>query len=154
MNCQAACAPELAAPVSVRKKSTKSVGDRSEAAVLSALIRKGFLISIPFGENHRYDLIADDGQRLIRIQVKTGHLRKGSVRYNCFSSHAHRRPGSATTRPYFGEVEYIGVFCPENEKVYLVPVSEVRATYSHLRVDPTGNGQSRRIRWAAKFELA
>jgi cupin superfamily acireductone dioxygenase involved in methionine salvage len=37
------------------------------------------LVSIPFGENHRYDLIADDGERLLRIPVKTGRLR-GAVK--------------------------------------------------------------------------
>jgi hypothetical protein len=61
------------------KRDTKSIGDLSEAMVIAVLVRHGYLISIPFGENHRYDLIADDGERLLRIQVKTGRLRRGGA---------------------------------------------------------------------------
>ncbi len=46
------------------RRDTKSVGDRSELEVMGALIRNGYRIALPFGENHRYDLIADDGERL------------------------------------------------------------------------------------------
>ncbi len=76
------------------RRDTKSVGDRSELEVMGALIRNGYRIALSFGENHRYDLIADDGERLFRIQVKTGRLRKGAIRMICRSTHAHRRkPG-------------------------------------------------------------
>jgi hypothetical protein len=122
--------------------------------VIAALIRHGYLVSIPFGENHRYDLIADNGERLLRIQVKTGRNRGGVIKYMCCSSHQHRRSGPAASRPYFGEIEYLAVFCPETGKVYLVPESELVATLSHLRIAPTLNRQARNIRWAAEFELA
>ena len=34
---------------------------------MAALIRYGYLISIPYGENHRYDLLADDGTSIARV---------------------------------------------------------------------------------------
>jgi hypothetical protein len=34
---------------------TKRVGDISELRVMCDLVAAGFLVSIPFGENHRYD---------------------------------------------------------------------------------------------------
>jgi hypothetical protein len=52
------------------KRNTKAVGDLSEIMVIAALIRHGYLVSIPFGENHRYDLIADNGERLLRIRLR------------------------------------------------------------------------------------
>lgn len=42
------------------------------------LRKAGYLISIPFGEDHRYDIIAEKDDRFYRVQVKTGRLRKGS----------------------------------------------------------------------------
>jgi len=45
------------------KRNTKRIGDISEAAVIWALVRMGYNISIPFGENHRYDVLIDDGIR-------------------------------------------------------------------------------------------
>jgi len=55
-----------------QRRDTKSIGDRSEAMVLAALVRNGYQCSIPFGENRRYDILADDGERIHRVQVKTG----------------------------------------------------------------------------------
>ena len=132
------------------KRDTKSVGDRSEAIVLAELVKKGYLVSIPFGENQRYDLIIDDGTRLSRVQVKTGRLRGGVIVYNCSSSHAHRR-GAA--RPYFGEIEYLAVYCPDTKKVYMLPEQELTATNAHLRLSPTRNNMVKSVRWASEFEL-
>jgi hypothetical protein len=136
-----------------QKRDTKSVGDRSEAVVLSALVRAGYLVSIPFGENHRYDLIADDGSRLLRIQVKTGRLRNGSIFFPCSSTHQHRRSGPTATRAYFGQIDTLAVYCPETGKVYMLPESELVRTAGTLRVAPTMNRQKRNIRWAQRFEL-
>jgi hypothetical protein len=143
-----------ALPPTTEKRDTKAIGDRSEAVVLAALVERGYLVAIPFGENHRYDLIADDGKRLMRIQVKSGRLRGGAIRFSCCSTHQHRRNGPTASRPYFGQIDFLAVSCPETGKVYLIPESETVATKGHLRVAPTANRQARRIRWAATFELA
>lgn len=142
-------------PAQAERRNTKAVGDRSELEVMGALIRNGYRIALPFGENHRYDLIADDGERLYRVQVKTGRLRKGAIRVACHRSHAHRRkPGERAIRSYRGEVDYLAVYCPETKKVYLLPESELVDSFGHLRVNPAKNRQSRKIRWAWQFELA
>jgi hypothetical protein len=135
------------------RRDTKSIGDRSEAMVLAALVRNGYRCSIPFGENHRYDILADNGERIYRIQVKTGRYRNGVVSVNCCSSHQHRRNGPTSTRPYFGEVDFIGFYCPWNQKVYLLPECEFVRSTAHLRILPTANRQNKMIRWAAEFEL-
>jgi hypothetical protein len=142
----------LAEPV---RRDTKSVGDRSELEVMGALMRNGYRISLPFGENHRYDLIADDGEQLFRVQVKTGRLRNGAIRMTCCSSHFHRRKsGERSMHSYRGEVDFLAVYCPETKKVYLLPESELVETHGHLRVTPTKNRQIRNVRWARQFELA
>ena len=118
---------------------------------MAALIRHGYLISIPYGENHRYDLLADDGASIARVQVKTGRLLPtGAITFNCYSSHRHR---GAPGRPYFGEVEYVAVYCPQLHKVYLIPEADLVATAGYLRVTPPANGQTKRIRWASRYEL-
>jgi PD-(D/E)XK endonuclease len=47
----------------------KDVGDRSQLAIMFALRRAGFGLLVPFGENTRYDLVIDDGERLSRFAV-------------------------------------------------------------------------------------
>jgi hypothetical protein len=92
------------------KRNTKRVGDISELRVMCDLVRAGYLVSIPFGENHRYDLIIEKDFVLSRVQVKTGRLRNGAVIFNCYSSHSHR--GGPTCRVYTGQVEFFGIFVP------------------------------------------
>ena len=132
------------------KRDTKTKGDISEAMVLAALVRNGYLVSKPFGENQRYDLIADDGERLHRVQVKTGRLRGGVILYGCVSTHGHR---GSKNRSYHGEVDYIGVYCPDTEKVYLVPETHFTRSLGSLRVDAPRNNVVKTVRWARHFEL-
>ena len=83
-----------------QKRNTKAIGDLSELEVALALVRAGYLVSKPLGDSHRYDLIIDDGERLARVQVKTGRLYGEVVKFNCSSSHSHR--GGVASRAYHG----------------------------------------------------
>jgi hypothetical protein len=53
----------------------KDIGDRSTLAIMLALRERGYGVYVAFGENTRADLAIDDGQRLLRVQCKTGRLR-------------------------------------------------------------------------------
>jgi hypothetical protein len=143
-------APYLS-PKSHAKRNTKRVGDISELHVALALAKAGYMVLRPIGENQRYDFVIDDGVTLSRVQVKTGRLLGDVIRYANSSSHAHR--GVNGSRPYFGQIEFLAVFCPQNQKVYLLPEQELTATFAHLRLSPPKNNMSKGIRWAAKFEL-
>ena len=64
----------------------KTIGDRTTLAVLLALREVGYSTLVPFGENTRYDLVIDDGEKLYRVQCKTGRLRNGAVKFATCSS--------------------------------------------------------------------
>jgi hypothetical protein len=132
----------------------KAIGDRSTLAVMLALHDAGYVVSLPFGENTRYDLVIDDGARFRRVQCKTGRLRSGAVRFRTSSSYAHHPNPKITSRNYLGEVDFFAVYCPETGGVYLVPVADVPLGHSgSLRINPTRNGQKRRIRMADDYEV-
>jgi hypothetical protein len=102
----------------------KAIGDRTTLAIIAGLNAAGFLVTVPFGENTRYDLVIDDGTRLLRVQCKTGRLRKGAVAFNTCSSYAHHQNPQVIKRSYEGEIDLFGVYCPETEDVYLVPIED------------------------------
>jgi hypothetical protein len=132
----------------------KSIGDRSTLIIMLALRELGRAVYLPFGENTRCDLIIDDGIELARVQCKTGRLRRGAIRFNACSSYAHHAAPRNTTRDYQGEVDFFAVYCPETCGVYLIPIDQVPLKrQGALRVDPARNGQRRRIRLAADFEI-
>jgi hypothetical protein len=132
----------------------KDIGDRTTLAVTLALRETGFGVLIPFGENTRYDLVIDDGEKFSRVQCKTGRLRKGAVRFAVCSCYGHHlRPGDAR-RDYRGQVDYFGVYCPETTTVYLVPIEDLPVrSQAALRVEPTRNGQKYNIRPAVDYEI-
>lgn len=135
----------------VSKRDTKSIGDLSEVMAIAALTKAGYAIAVPLGENHRYDLVIDDGCALWRVQVKTGRLRKGAVLFNCYSSHQHRNGPSC--RSYSGEIDYFAVYSPELETTYLVPIKDLAALCGALRVASPRNGQKKSVRWAERYAL-
>jgi hypothetical protein len=132
----------------------KDVGDRTTLAVMLALRDAGYAISVPFGENTRYDLIIDNGVRLARVQCKTGRLRLGAIRFATCSCYGHHlRPGQSR-RDYVGHVDFFAVHCPETSGVYLVPIGDISVrVQAALRVETPKNGQRKRIRYASEYEL-
>jgi PD-(D/E)XK endonuclease len=60
----------------------------------------------------------------------------------------------AYTRPYDSDqIDLFLIYCAETDRVYAVDVDEATSSQGALRVDPTANGQAKRIRWAADHEL-
>src|SRR3982750_360455 len=94
------------------------VGQRSEAIVLAALVRRGHRVLVPFGTNHRYDFALDLGARFVRVQCKTGRLRGGVIRFQARSTRSNTQ--GFQCRSYSGEIDVFAVYCPENGRVYAV----------------------------------
>ena len=51
--------------------NTKRYGNIGEAMAISLFVKHGIPIAIPFGDNEKYDLIAEFNGKLNKIQVKT-----------------------------------------------------------------------------------
>jgi len=129
---------------------TNSVGNLSEAKILAALVEAGYVVAKPFGEGHKYDYIIDDGVSLLRLQCKTGRLKNGCVAFNAYSVAGN---SNGKRQGYRGSADLFGVYCPDNQQVYLVPVAEVGIGGTLLRVEETLNKQQKRIRWAKDYNL-
>jgi PD-(D/E)XK endonuclease len=133
----------------------KEIGDRSMLAAMLGLKAAGYTLVVPFGENTRYDLVIDDGKALVRVQCKTGRLRDGAIVFAVTSTYGHHRNPATARRTYNGEIDFFAVYCPETAGVYLVPITDVPTrSIARLRVVPTRNGQEKRIRHAADYEIA
>lgn len=132
--------------------NSKDVGNISEAMVLAALLKRGEKVLMPFGDNLRYDIALDRDGELVRIQCKTGKLENEVIIFSTRS--VYTQSGRTITQDYVGGADFFGVFCPDNEKVYLIPVSEVGKCEATLRVVPTKHGQTKKIRMATDYEIS
>ena len=130
--------------------NSKTVGERTEGIVLAELLKAGYVVLLPFGDNQRYDLVIEVEGQFKRIQCKTARLAQGVLRFKTCSSYAHRGRGQ---RGYRGEADLFGVYAPAIKKVYLVPVDAVGESEATLRLEPAKNGQARGVRMAQDFEI-
>jgi PD-(D/E)XK endonuclease len=128
------------------------VGERSEAIIFAELVKRGHRVLIPYGDNHRYDLVIDVGGRFLRAQCMTGRLRQGVIRFATSSTRANTVRAYQT--PYNrDEIELFPIYCRDTDRVYAVDIDEAASFVSGLRVDPAANGQAKGIRWAVDHEL-
>lgn len=128
---------------------TNSKGNLSESKVLTAYIQAGFLVSVPFGNGAPYDFIVDVGERLLKVQVKTGRLRNGCILFPTQRYSGHTGKG----RNYGeGEFDVFAIYCPDNEQIYVLPLAG-NPTQGSLRCYETKNNQQQKIRWAKDYEF-
>lgn len=131
-------------------RDTTSRGDISELSVAAALALAGKKLLRPISSATRYDLAIDNQDGTVtRVQCKTGRLRDGRIEFRVASVSGH----TTDNKPYLGQIDAFGVFCPENRAVYLIPMSAVEhcGTLATLRVSPARNGQKLRVRFATDF---
>src|SRR5438105_7224457 len=125
-----------------------TTGKIGEAVILAALVKLGKHVLLPWAED-RSDLALDDGGDLVRIQCKTGHIRDGCVCFKTAITDARRPLGDGG---YAGQIDAFAAYCPQIERVCLVPIAAVQTTIgARFRVEPAKNGQTRNIRWARDF---
>jgi len=129
--------------------NTKAKGEISEGHVISHLLKRGYVVSIPFGNNQRYDLVMDDGERLWRAQVKTARLKGGCVVFNC-SNNGY----NGVRKTYHGQIDLFLAYCPDIDRVYRVPIEKATSTEMMLRIEPAKpRGPKTTIKWASDYEM-
>ena len=133
-------------------ENSTTIGTRTEGRVLAVLLQLGKSVLLPFGEGARYDLAYDEDGRLVRVQCKTAVLRNGCVVFNTRSS---ARNGEE--RHYGGDADLFGVYCPELDSTYLVPVEDMGRSKGYLRVIVPRNNwgmTSGTVRMADKYKVS
>ena len=106
---------------------------------------------IPFGVNHRYDLVLDLGEKFVRVQCKTARIEGSCVKFSCQSVRSNTK--NTLSRDYRGDADLFVAYCPQNDRVYAVPVEDAGRTQIMLRLSPPANNQRLGVRWAADYEL-
>jgi len=103
-------------------------------------------VLVPYGENNRYDLVAENDGKFIRIQVKYVTPKSGALYVNCRSSNNWSvLPDTAD------QIDVIAVFNPRDSETSYVPVAQMRKGAMQLRLDPPKNKQQASVRYARAF---
>jgi hypothetical protein len=134
--------------------SLKKKGDMAELRVAADLVQRGCKLSIPFGEDCDYDLIADYEGRLHRVQVKFSKS-DGRVITVRTRSHSLTKGKIRRTKIYTSKtVDWIAVYDTTTDRCYYVPswmLGTAGRSDLTLRLIPARNGQLRLIRRAEDY---
>jgi len=138
-------------PTDTTDMTSKEKGDMSEGAILGELVKKSYTALIPFGDKNRYDLVVDLNNTFIRIQCKTGLLKKSAIYFSCKSVYTGTDGKQVSMSYTKKEIDYYMIYCPQLDRVYCVPVEDGTNTGMSLRL--SGNPNGNRIKWAKDYEF-
>jgi hypothetical protein len=132
--------------------TTKQKGNITEIETILAFTKLGYKVSIPYGEDCRYDLVVDINNKLYRIQCKTSHALtnpKDGFQFKSKSVVITTRGRKENTYSS-DEIDYFATVY--EGQCYLIPVSECGSTKT-LRYHYPVNGQKKGISLAENYTL-
>jgi hypothetical protein len=131
---------------------SKKKGNLTEMLCMSAFMSQNCGVCIPFGDNSKYDFIADIDGRLLKIQVKTASVSKkdeNAIRFSCRSTHLNCK-GVQNVRYTKNDIDYFATYF--NNQCYIVPVTEC-SVEKVLRFQHPKSGQQKGITYAVEYTL-
>lgn len=123
---------------------TNQVGKITELEVLSYLTKKGYSVSIPFGDKDRYDQIWDINGKLLKVQIKTSKWYDED--HTAFTFYCYSTSNGKKHKYSKDEIDVFATMC--NDELYVVPVEEC-STQKILRFSTKMN--SSLINWAKDY---
>jgi hypothetical protein len=137
---------EVALPMNDREFNVLINRQRAELGVFSELLaaaylsRAGYSVSRPLnGTQARYDLIADDGERLLRIQVKTvSSSNQVSIGFSKTVVEWETGARKIVDVPKYAPGDFDALIAVERDskEAYFIPASDINLSKSSLYLSP------------------
>lgn len=136
----------------MKELTVKRKGILTEEYLKFWFLKQGYSVSVPIGDDDRYDFIVDFNGKLIRMQSKTGNLTRttGCLNFST-ASNKYNSTGSHRTQYTKEEIDYFCTLHPETNQVYIVPV-ELCGNECNLRLIPPKNQNGKLIKIAEDYE--
>ena len=111
--------------------------------IAADLVRRGYRIAIPYGEDSDFDLIVIRDEKLERVQCKYTSQTASSSSFRC-RSHSLTNGRVKTTKHYTAAtIDWLAVYDATTDRCYYIPAAELGTGSGtlHLRLAPTRNNQ-------------
>ena len=103
----------------------KDQGDNAELRFMLLNHSLGYIVSKPFGDNAKYDLIVDTRENLERIQVKSTKRKETSSGMNCYNCVVCS--GSDAKQQYSEKnIDYVAIYVIPEDTWYKIPIKEIK----------------------------
>jgi hypothetical protein len=122
--------------------------------IAADLIRRGYQIAIPYGEDSNFDLILcrDDGT-LERVQCKYSESNGVYITARCCSASLTNGKVKVIKRYTAAMIDWLAVYNPTTDRCYYVPATELGGGWREprLRLQPTLNNQRKLVHSARDY---
>jgi hypothetical protein len=121
--------------------------------IAADLVRRGYKIAIPYGEDWDFDLIVCRAEKLERVQCKYTRSNGKVVVVRCRSHSLTNGRVRATKLYTAATIDWLAVYDATTDECYYIPAHELGAGMQlmHLRLVPTRNNQESGIRAATDY---
>ena len=133
--------------------NSKSKGNIGEAMILAEFTKRNIQVSLPFGDNARYDMIADFNGKLNKIQIKYSSQLSENDSYICHTSSSTNHTTNKHMDKYINQVDYIAVYiAPWNESI-LIPIQDCDKNVICIRKEIGKNNQQKGIHLLSDYSF-
>ena len=133
--------------------NSKIKGQLSEARALYEFQKYHIPVCLPWGDNERYDMIAEFDGKFNRIQVKTSNEEENGA-ICCWARSSTNHTTNKRLSSYEGEVDYFVFVNQTYDLIALVPIEDLEGKKSiRLRLTPPANGQTKGIRYFEDYSF-
>ena len=134
---------------------TKQKGDMAELRVASDLVRQGYRIALPFGEDCDFDLVLLRDERFERVQVKYVTSNGRVVQIGCSANSLTNGKVMKIKRYTHETIDWLAAYDATTDRCFYVPAHLLGAGMRliSLRLVPALNNQKRFTRDAEDFEV-
>lgn len=131
----------------------KQKGDLAEMMVAADLIRRGYNIAFPYGEDCDFDRIVCRDERLERVQVKYTESDGEVILVRCTSSSLTAGRVKVIKHYTSATIDWLAIYDRTTERCYYIPAVELAdgMMMMTLRLKPARNNQQKRIRHASSY---
>lgn len=125
---------------------TKFKGSIGEHEVCVNLLKRGYNVSIPIGDNLPYNLIVDRKGNLEKIQVKYTKSNGDVITCRC-SSNNGRRSRAYTKK----DIDWLAIYDATTDNCYYIKSKYLKLDSIKLRTTKPKNNQTKKIRFAWNY---
>lgn len=104
--------------------NSKTKGNISEARALYEFQKYNIPVCIPWGDNERYDMIAEFNGKFNRIQIKTSNEEHNGA-ICCYARSSTNHTTNKNLLTYVGEVDYFVFVNQTYDLIAIVPIEDI-----------------------------
>jgi hypothetical protein len=132
--------------------NNKHKGTIAESVFTTEALKRGWTVSLPYGDNARYDVILDRGNGLERLQIKSSTLRNKSI--VAYTRSIYNNSKGQQCKTYTAEeIDGFVIYSPELDSLYLVPIEKQEGKKSINLTLESRNPNHPMLNWAKDYTL-